>query len=152
MASGFTNRSAFLILGHVFRAESLPTNMYLALVTNANVPDADTNVLGDLTEIAAGNGYTSGGYQLTPGNTDFDVHTEDDVNDRALLQIKDVVWTATGGPIPSSGAGARYAILTDDNASVAARQVYGFFDLVSDRTVSDTQPLTIQNCEFRGTN
>lgn len=115
-------------------------------------PGPDTNTVSDLTEIAAGNGYTSGGYQLSPGATDFDAHTESDADDWAFTQIKDVVWTATGGPIPASGAGARYAVLIDDNVVVADRQVLAFFYLVSDRTVSDTQPLTIQNCEMRATN
>ena len=102
-----------------------------------------------MTEIADTNGYTTGGYQLTPGSTDFDVLTEDDSNDRGLVQIKDVVWTASGGPIPASGAGARYAILTDDNATVANREVLAYFDLSSDRSVSDGQTLTVQNSELR---
>ena len=97
--AGWTNRGKYRSLEDRFRAVAAPANYYVALVTVANVPDPDTNVLSDLTEIAAGNGYVAGGYQLTPGVVDFDVLTEDDVNDRAFIQIKDVVWTAVGGPI-----------------------------------------------------
>lgn len=130
-------------------AETIPTNFYVALVTSATAPTADINTLSELTEITAGNGYTSGGYSLTPGGTDFDVWTEDDANDRGLVQIKDITWTASGGPIPLSGNGARYAVLTDDNVTVGSREIYAYWDLTSDRSVSDGQDLTLQDCELR---
>jgi hypothetical protein len=147
--AGWTNRGKLSILDAYFRNNGAPTNFYVALVTSAVAPTADTNVLGDLTEIAAGNGYTSGGISLNRNATDFDTLTEDDANDRALIQIKDVVWTASGGTIPSGGDGARYAVLTDDNGTVANREVIGFWSLSSDRTVSDGQTLTLQDLELR---
>jgi len=146
---GMTNKGKYRLLGWAFRGDTIPTNLYLALVTSAVAPTADINTFGQLTEIAAGNGYTTGGYQLTPGSTDFDVHTEDDAEDRALVQVKDVVWTASGGPIPASGDGARYAVLLDDDGTVANREVLAYWDLTSDRSVSDSQTLTLQNCELR---
>lgn len=151
--AGFTNRGKYLLMGWGFRNVTRPTNMYIALVTSAVAPTADTNTLSELTEIAAGNGYTSGGGtsgQLTPGSTDFDTYTEDDTNDLAKVLIKDVVFTASGGPIPASGSGARYAVLTDDNATVGSRQVIAYWDLSSDRTVSSGQTLTLQDLELRG--
>ena len=147
--AGWTNKGKYRALGGVFRGDTIPTNFYVALVTSAIAPDADTNTLSDLTEIAAGNGYTAGGYSLTPGSTDFDVHTEDDANDRGRVQIKDVVWTAAGGAIPASGDGARYAVLLDDNATPADREVLAYWDLAADRSISDGQTLTLQNCEIR---
>ena len=147
--AGWTNRGKYRLLGYLYRGETLPTNLYVALFTSASAPDADTNTAGDLTQIATGNGYTDGGYQLTPGATDFDVWTEDDVNDRALVQVKDVVWTASGGSIPDSGSGARYAGLTDDNVTVASREIFQYFDLTADRQVSDGQSLTLQDIEIR---
>ena len=120
----------------------------MALVTTDNVPGPGTNTLNDLTEINAGNGYTAGGFSLTPNTTDFDVLTEDDTNDKGILQIKDVQWTATGGNIPASGNDARYAVLTDDNATVTDREVYAYWDLSTDRSVSDGQTLTLQDCEI----
>src|SRR5690606_19283105 len=110
---------------------------------------ADTDTLDDLDEIAAGNGYTSGGIQINRDSTDFDTWTEDDVNDRAIIQLKDLVWTASGGTLPASGNGARYAVLTDDDETVADREVYAFWDLGSERTVSDGQTLTLQDLELR---
>jgi len=105
--------------------------------------------MSDLTQIAVANGYSDGGYSLTPGATDFDTLTEDDTNDRGLVQVKNVVWTASGGSIPGSGDGARYAVLTDDNVTVASREVYMYWDLTSDRSVSDGQALTLQDLELR---
>lgn len=147
--AGWTNRGKADTLARRFRGVALPTNFYVALFTNASPPDADTNTKSQLTEIAAGNGYTEGGISLTKNTTDFDVLTEDDTNDRAFVQIKDLVWTASGGPIPASGSGARWACLTDDNATQGSREVYNFWDLVSDQTVSDTQSMTFQDFEIR---
>lgn len=145
----FTNRGKMLVLDWAFRGATRPTNFYVALVTSATAPTVDINTLSELTQIATGNGYTDGGIQLTPGNTDFDSLAENDANDRAELQLKDLVWTAAGGNLPASGNGARYAVLTDDNATVGSRQVIAYWDLTADRTVSDTQNLTLQNSELR---
>jgi hypothetical protein len=149
MASGMTNKGKYNLLGYGYRNGTRPTNYYVRLITSAVVPTVDTNTASELTQIAAGNGYTAGGAALTPGATDFDVLTEDDVNDRALVQVKDIVWTAAGGPIPASGSGASYAVLTDDNATDGSREIHTYWDLVSARTVSDTQTLTLQDLEIR---
>lgn len=149
MASGITNRGRFMLLGHSFVAVTLPTNYYLALITSATAPTVDHNTFGEFTQIAVGNGYADGGYSLTPGGTDWDVHTEDDTNDLGKVIMKAVVWSASGGSIPDSGSGARWAVLTDDNATKANRQVLAWFDLTSDRTVSDGQDLTVDNSEMQ---
>ncbi|MDH5548065.1 MAG: hypothetical protein OEZ43_21005 [Gammaproteobacteria bacterium] len=149
MASGFTNRGRYNLLAARYRGVAQPATFYAVLFTNTTTPTADTNVKGDLTEINAGNGYTGNGMALTPGATDFDVFTEDDANDRAYIQTKDLVWSAAGGPIPASGTGAYYLGLTDNNATVANRDVDAFFDLTGPVSVSDGQSLTIQNPELR---
>ncbi|MHC4708153.1 MAG: hypothetical protein ACYS8I_13825 [Planctomycetota bacterium] len=151
--NGWTNRGKFNALNQIFRNTGAPTNYFVALVTSATAPDNDTNTLGDLTQIATGNGYTDGGFSLTRNATDFDVLTEvdagsPDLDDYAFIQIKDVAWTASGGNIPSSGDGARYAVLTDDNGTVASREVFQWWDLSSDRTVSDSQVLTLQDLQI----
>lgn len=138
-----------MLLGVGFRAVAVETNYYIALLTSATAPTVDTNLMSDHTQIAVGNGYADGGFSLTPGVVDFDSLVEDDTNDMAELQVKDVVWTAAGGPIPASGGGARYAVITDDNVTVSAREIYAFWDLTTDRTVSDTQTLTLQDLELR---
>lgn len=150
MASGWTNRGKYTLLRYYFlRLGTLPTNFYVALFTSAATPTADTNTFSELTEIAAGNGYTSGGYSLTPGATDFDTMTEDDSGDLAKTLVKDVVWTASGGSLPASGSGASWACLTDDNGTMGSRIIFAYFDLVSARTVSVGQPLTLQDIELR---
>ena len=147
--AGWTNKGKMSILDAYFRNNGAPTHFYVALVTDATAPDADTNTLSDLTEIAAGNGYTTGGYELDRNGTDFDSLNEDDGNDRGDIQIKDVTWSASGGSIPGSGDGARYAVLLDDNGTVGDREVLAYWDLSSDRTVSDGQDLTLQDLELR---
>lgn len=149
--AGVTNKGKWRFLGWALVAQTIPTNFFVALVTSAAAPTADTNTFAELTEIAAGNGYTSGGYSLTPGGTDFDTHNQDVTNDRGVVQVKDVVWSASGGPIPSSGSGARYAVLLDDNVTVSAREVLAWWDLSSDRSVSDGQDLTLADLELRAT-
>lgn len=150
--AGWTNRGKIRILEMSLRGAynggALPSNLYVALVTSATAPGADINTLGDLTEIAAGNGYTSGGYQLGLNATDFDTLTEDDSADLGKILIKDVAWTASGGAIPSSGDGARYAVLTDDNGTVASREVLCYWDLSSDRSVSNGGTLTLEDLQI----
>lgn len=146
MASVVTNKGKHLNLRWK-QGVALPTNLFVALFTSAVSPVADTNTKSELTEIAAGNGYTAGGISLTKNATDFDVLTEDDTLDKAFIQIKDLIWTASGGPIPASGGGARWACETDDNVTQGSREVYIGWDLVSDRTVTDTQTLTLTDCE-----
>jgi hypothetical protein len=151
--SGITNRGKIRLLEWGLRREhnggALPTNLYIALVTSAAAPDADTNTFSELTEIANGNGYTSGGYQLSPNDTDFDTLTEDDSGDQGRILIKDVVWTASGGTLPASGNGARYAVLLDDNGTIGSREVLYYWDLTSDRQVSSGQTLTLQDLEVK---
>lgn len=110
-------------------------------------PGPDTNTLSDLVEIPAGNGYTTGGISVARNSTDFDTLTEDDTNDKSVLQLKNETWTASGGNLPSSGY-ATYAVLITDEATVANRQVVNFWYLGGDRVVSDTQQLVLQDLEL----
>lgn len=147
--AGWTNKGKWHVLNQVFQAATAKTNYYVALiVSGSTAPGADTNTLGEMSQIATGNGYSDGGYSLTPGYTDWDSVTEDDTGDSGKAQIKDVVWTASGGSIPSSGSGARWAVLTDDNATIGSREVYAYWDLSTARSVSTGQTLTLQNCEL----
>lgn len=150
MASGVTNKGKFRLAEQALANGAEPTNLYVALVTSAVVPTALTNTFGQLTEIAAGNGYTSGGIALARNATNFPT-VEDDTNNRMECDIPDQTWAAGAGPIPASGAGARYAVLTDDNVTIANREVYAWWDLISDRAVSVGQNLTLQNMLLRFT-
>lgn len=147
MASGWTDKGLARMFAAFFQDGTEPTNFYVALVTDAVAPTKATNTLGELTEIAAGNGYATGGFQLERDGVDFDVLTE---ADPTVIQVKDIVWTASGGPLPASGGGARWAILTDDNGVIANREIIAWHDLGSPRTVSDGQSLTVQDMELNG--
>ena len=147
--AGWTNKGKFRALGRLHRGVALPTNYSVALVTSAVAPGPDTNVFSELTQIAIGNGYADGGLSLGLNSTDFDVLTEDDTNDLGILQIKDLVWTATGGALPVSGSGARFAVLLDDNLTISLKEVYYYWDLVSDRALTTGESITLKDLEIR---
>lgn len=147
--AGLTNRGKKLLLEYAFGRSPRPSYFYVALCSNAVTPGPQTNTLGDLSQIVSGNGYPDGGYQLAPGSLDFDVSGENDAGGYGFIQLKDLVWTASGGPLPASGNGARWAVLTDDQAPVAERQVIAYWDLLEDRTLSPGQSLTLKDCEVR---
>ncbi len=147
--AGATNRGLMRVLDYLMRAGTIPGGAFAVfLATSAVSPAPATNLKSDLTEIATGNGYAAGGLNVARNATDWDVLTEDDVLNLGLIQIKDLTWTASGGPIPASGAGARWAVLTDQNATVANREVLFYWDLQSDRSVTSGQSLILQNCEI----
>ena len=145
--AGWTNRGKYACLNQWARAVSPATTYYMALVKTT--PDADDDTMTDLTQVALGNGYADGGLAVARTAVGFDVLTEDDGNDRALVQVKDMVWTAAGGDLPSDSVGATYAVITDDDGTVANREVYHYGSLGGARVVSDTQTLTIQDFEIR---
>jgi len=143
--AGVTNRGKYQLLRAYFRGEQVPAAFKVALVTSATAPSDTTNVLADLTEIAATNGYTAGGKAVARSSVGFKAAVEDDTGHKGTINLQDVVWTASGGPIPASGNGARYAVLLDDQSTP---NIVAYWDLVSDRTVSDGQTLTLQDCEL----
>jgi len=149
MAGSLTNKGRYKLLGWAFRSVTIPTNFYLALCSNDTPPTVDTNTMADVSEIAAGSGYTAGGVSLDPNATDFDVFSQDNTNDLGLIQIRDVVYTASGGSIPDSGNGARWGVLTDDAVTVSEREVFAFFDLVDDLSVTDGEAITIADATIR---
>ena len=124
-----TNRLRYRLLEGLYRNNNIPTGYGLALCTAATAPTEDTNTLGQLDQIATGNGYSDGGASVSRNSTDFDVATEDDSKQWALVQLKDFTFTASGGSIPASGDRARYAVLTDNNVTVANREVFAAWDL-----------------------
>lgn len=136
--AGFTNKGKYRLL-ETLRGVSLPTNMYVALCTSAATPSQDSDTLSEMTQIGTSTGYTSGGISLNMDTTDWSAIVEDDTNDDSELTIKDLVWTASGGTL---GA-ARYAVLTDDNATEGDREIWAYYDLGSDQSASSGQTLTL---------
>ena len=151
MASFWTTRGIRRVLEGVFQGEALPDSFYVALVKATTAPTRATTVMSGLSEIATGSGYLSGGLEIQRDSVDFDTLIEDTDDFFADLQLADVSWTATGGSVPASGNGARYAVLTDDNATVANREVWFVWDLQGERSVSVGQALTLRDLTMRGT-
>ncbi len=151
MASFWTTRGVRRVLEIVFQGDTPPGSFYVALVKASPTPTRATTVMSGLSEIATGSGYASGGLEIERDSVDFDVLTENAGSNLVDLELADVSWTATGGAIPASGNGARYAVLTDDNATVANREVWFVWDLQGDRAVSVGQALTLRDLTMRGT-
>jgi hypothetical protein len=118
----------------------------MQLFTSAVTPTQDTNLDGDLTEVAGVNGYTTGGIPYSKNTTDFPTITEDDAGDKGSVDIKDAVWTAAGGNLPS--VAARFAAMSAVG-TVGSRDMWFYFDLGSDQQVSDTQTLTLTNGQIQ---
>ena len=110
------------------------------MVTSATAPTADINTLSQLTEISE----TGKEFSLSLNTTDFDTSvsdSEDDTNDKGVMKIKDCTFA---GPVTN----ARYAILVDDNGTEGSREVYCYWDLGSNRSVSSGQTLTLQDLDM----
>lgn len=138
--AGFTNKGKAKLLRNFFHSETPPTNLYVYLVTSTTAPTPDLNTLSQLSEISE----TGKEVSLSLNTTDFDTNvanSEDDTNDKGVMQIKDCSYA---GPVTN----ARYAVLTDDNATEADREVYCYWDLGSNRSVSTGQTLTLADLEF----
>ena len=99
------------------------------ILTNV-APVATNSVKADLTEIAAGNGYTAGGTQAT-------ISSSAQSSGVYKLTLADVVFTASGGAITTF----RYAVLYDDTA--ANDELIGWIDYGSSVNVADGETFTI---------
>lgn len=84
-------------------------------------------------ELANGNGYTTGGQALTGVNV---TNIEDDTNDRSDITWNDIQWTAVGTIGPAAGA-----ILIDQTAGDI---VIGYHDFQGDVSATD-DTLTLRN-------
>ena len=67
-----TNRGKQRFLEWALRAENEPTNLYVLLATSAIEPTSDMKTVSEITEVTAGNGYATGGFQISRNSTDFD--------------------------------------------------------------------------------
>jgi len=147
MAIGFTNRGKLRAV-QAFLQDIALTGFNIALVTNTPPPNADTNLFSELEEINSGNGYSSGGEPVARSIVGFPVSNEDDLTDKSSVTMRDVFFTASGGNLPSSGGGIRFAVLTDDNATVGSREIFAFAEFDSDKTLNDGEVLSILDLLF----
>ena len=93
-------------------------------------PILSNSQFADLTEIAAGNGYTAGGTAVI-------VTSSSQVGGTYALVLAACTFTAAGGGIGPF----RYAVLYNDSA--ANKELIGFVDYGVSYTLPDTQPFTL---------
>lgn len=113
---------------------NLGSDVLKVMLTNT-APVAANSVKTDITEIAAGNGYTAGGTAAT-------ISSSAQTSGTYKLVLADVVFTATGdiGPF-------RYAVLYDDTAT--NKDLIGNWDYGSSITIHNGDSFTV---DFDGTN
>lgn len=116
----------------------LDTHTFKAALSNTapdvNATTGDT-VFADITEIAAGNGYTAGGDALTT------VTWAETGSGTGIYQwtSADNVWTASGGSIGPF----RYVIVYDDTPTSPADPLVGYLDYGSSITVTSGNTFTV---------
>lgn len=106
---------------HTFKAA---LTLGATLVTNT--------IFANLTDIAAGNGYSAGGMTL-------DSVTLSETTGTAKVTIADEVLTASGGTIGPF----RYTTIYNDTATSPADALVCFFDYGSNITLADSETYTL---------
>lgn len=104
----------------------------LKVMLTLTAPAVTDEVKADLTEIAAGNGYTTGGNTLT-------VSSSAQTSGTYKLVLADSVFTATGGSI----ADFRYAVVYNDTPTSPADPLIGFFDYGSTVSLPTGETFTV---------
>ena len=105
------------------------SHVFKVLLTNV-APVASNTVKGNLTEIAAGNGYVAGGSVTTIAIAE--------VSGTTSVTGTQVVFAANGG----SMGPFRYAVLYNDTSATDA--LIGWWDYSSSITLSDSETLTVK--------
>lgn len=142
--SPITGQAAFLnkILDSGFEA-------YLVLLTSVTPPNDNTVTMANVSEVAAGNGYTSGGILL--GFSDLTIGADVAHPETGALgnyiTVAPQSWTASGGFLPN-GEAARYAALTSIGAVIANRYIYDIFAFGKAEQVPDGFPFSLPDIEF----
>lgn len=108
------------------------------MLTNA-APVASNTVKANLTEIAAGNGYTAGGTTVV-------ITASSQTAGLYKLVGDDVVFTAAGGSIGPF----RYVVLYDDTPSSPADPLIGWWDYDSSITLNAGETFTVDLDQTNG--
>lgn len=102
----------------------------LKILLTDTAPVATNTIKSNLTEIAAGNGYTAGG-----GNAAF--VSGNDTSGTYKLVLSQVSWTASGGAI----AQFRYAVLY--NSTAASGNLIGWWDYGAEVNLTNGNTFTV---------
>jgi hypothetical protein len=109
---------------------NLQSHTLRVMLTNT-APVATNSVRANLTEIAAGNGYTAGG-------TAASITSSGQTSGTYKLVLGDVVITASGGSIGPF----RYAVLYNDTPTSPADPLIGYWDYGSALTLDNGESIT----------
>ena len=142
MSSFFTNRAKLRAFSILFNSGTQPTSYYACLIASG-APTVDTSGWNEL--LANESDYYSR-IRLDLNSDDFTSLTQDDANDYATMEIRDLVFTAAGGDLS-----ATWCVIVDDNSDENNKDVFICLDLSGTKTVSDTQTLTLSNTTLRCT-
>lgn len=104
----------------------------LKIMLTLTAPASTNSVKADLTEIAAGNGYTAGGTAVT-------ISSSAQASGTYKLVGADVTFTASGG----SMANFRYAVIYNDTPTSPADPLIGFWDYGSTVTLLVGEQLVV---------
>lgn len=116
------------------KAHNLGSDTLKVALTNTAPVNTNT-VLANITQISAGNGYTTGGTAATTSSSAQSSGTY-------KLVLADVVFTATGAMGPF-----RYAVLY--NATATSNELIGWWDYGSSITLASGETFTV---DFDATN
>lgn len=116
-------------------AHLFQSHVYKVMLTNT-APIATNTVFANITDIAAGNGYTAGGTATTVSKSN--------TTGVEKLLFSDVVFTATGAM-----ATFRYAVVYNDTQTSPAKPLVGWTDYGSAVSMVNTNTFTV---DFDGTN
>lgn len=111
------------------KAHNLGADTLKVMLTNV-APAATNSVKTDITEIAAGNGYTAGGAQATQASSAQTSGTY-------KLVLNDVTFTAAGGSL----ATFRYAVLYNDTAT--SKELIGYWDYGTSLIITNGNSFTV---------
>lgn len=107
----------------------------LALVTSSYTPDRDTHDFwndASASELASGNGYTTGGVTLSSVLWGYDA-----TSNKVTLDFADPSWTFTASKT------WRYGVVYIDTGTASTSTLIGLLDWGADNTVNTAYTLTI---------
>ena len=111
--------------------QNFATDVYKVALSNT-APVATNTILSDITQIGAGNGYTSGGSTTTI--------TLAEVTGTTTVSGTQVVFTASGGSIGPF----RYVVLYNDTTTSPSKPLVAWWDYGSSITLADGETFTVK--------
>jgi hypothetical protein len=111
--------------------QNFATDVYKVALSNT-APVATNTILSNITQISAGNGYTSGGSTTTI--------TLAEVTGTTTVSGTQVVFTASGGSIGPF----RYVVLYNDTTSSPSKPLVAWWDYGSSITLADGETFTVK--------